>query len=103
MPERVARQNPLVRVQVEAAVQQVVEQLQVLGLGLAHARRRGQEAGAQVACRLDDGQRFDGGLEGVLVKEQTNYRTKEAPSERRRLRPSRRPGRSTQGCVGGGW
>ena len=70
MPQRVARQNPLVRVQVEAAVQQVVEQLQVLGLGLAHARRCGGEACAQVACRLDDGQRFNGGLERRLEKKQ---------------------------------
>lgn len=60
--ERIRRKDPLVRIDVEAAVQEVVEQIQLPRLRLGHAGRCGLQAGSQISGRLDGGQGPDSGL-----------------------------------------
>jgi hypothetical protein len=53
MPQRLGRREPLVRVERQTPFQQVHKVVELSTLGVAHARRRGQEARAQVPRRLD--------------------------------------------------
>lgn len=62
MPQRLGRLDALIRVEGEALLEQVDKVVEVLGLGVVHASRGGQQTGAEVAGRFDDGEGSDGGL-----------------------------------------
>lgn len=72
MLQGLRRRDPLVGIERQAALQQVDEVVEFPCLRIVHAARRGQEAGAQVARRLDHRQGSDGRLYRVLVSKQTN-------------------------------
>lgn len=67
MLQGVSGSDPLVRIDVEAAIQEVVEEVKLLGLSIRHASRRGQQTGPQIASWLDGGQGPDGSLQGFVL------------------------------------
>lgn len=59
MLQRLRRRDPLFGIDSQAAVQEVMEKIEVPGLGLVHAAGCDHEARAQVSSWLDHGQDSD--------------------------------------------
>lgn len=62
MPQRFARCKALIGVQRQAALEEVHKVVQLPRLGIAHAARCRQQAGAQIPRRRDHSHGFDVGL-----------------------------------------
>ena len=62
MLEGLQWRDPLVRIERQAALQEVDKVVELLGFHITHAAGGGQKTGPQIAGRLNGGQGLDGSL-----------------------------------------
>lgn len=65
MPQRFVGRDPLIRVEIEAPLEQVKEEVELPGLSVTHGARCSREARAEISRGLGHGKGLDSSLQRV--------------------------------------